>query len=261
MKLALVQMTSEKGTIRDNVRRSIAFLNQAAGRHADIVCFPEMNITGYVAPPKFPEAVIAWDDPRLDPLYGWSKGNPATVIAGIVERNPKGTPFISQGIIRGGNLVSSYRKINIVGDEALMFSPGFETLVSDHDGEKFGLLVCADQDREDLFCQCAQSGARIVLLPSAPGLFGAQARRDWKSGYDWWRGECINGIGSYARRLGIWTASTSQAGRTIDEDFPGGGYIFDDCGRLAAETAGWSEGMIFYDIPISCKSRFRQPES
>ena len=251
MKLALIQMTSEKGTIEGNVRRSIAFMDKAADRRADVVCFPEMNVTGYIAPPKFPQAVITWDDPLLAPLYGWSEDNSASIVVGIVERNRDGLPFISQAVIRGGNLVARYRKVNIAGDEAAMFSSGSEILVTDHGEEKFGVLVCADQDREVLFSLCAEQGAGIVLLPAAPGLFGAQARRNWKSGYDWWRGECINGIGAYARRLGIWTASTSQAGRSIDEDFPGGGYIFDDTGNLAAETSDWSEGILFFDVPLS----------
>ena len=250
MRLALVQMRCEKAAISENVERMITFLNQASERSADIVCFPEMNITGYVAPRKFPESVIAWDDARLEPLYAWSEGSSASIIAGIVERNAGGMPFVSQAVIRGGKVVGSYRKMNITGDEVAMFSPGSETLVMDRDGVKFGVLTCADQDRDDLFSLCAQSGARIVLLPSAPGLFGAQARRDWKSGYQWWREECMKGIGAYARTLGIWTASTSQAGRTTDEDFPGGGYIFDDRGRLAAETPDWSEGMIVYDIAL-----------
>ena len=248
MKLALVQMTCEKTAISDNVRRMVSFLNRAEDLSADIICFPEMNITGYVAPRKFPDAVIGWDDPRLDPLYAWSEGSRASIVAGIVERNSDGMPFVSQSVIRGGKVVGSYRKINIASDEAMMFSPGSEVLVSERCGVKFGVLTCADQDREDLFAFCAQKGARLVLLPSAPGLFGAQARRNWRSGYEWWREECKRGIGGYAGRLGIWTASTSQAGRTIDEDFPGGGYIFDDHGRMVAETEDWSEGMIVEEI-------------
>ena len=250
MKLALVQMTSEKAAVADNVRRMETFLNRAAELSADIICFPEMNITGYVAPRKFPDAVIGWDDPRLDPLYAWSEGSPASIVAGIVERNSDGMPFVSQAVIRGGKVAGSYRKINIASDEAMMFSHGSEVLVSERCGVNFGVLTCADQDREDLFALCAQKGARLVLLPSAPGLFGAQSRRNWKSGYEWWRETCRNGIGSYAKRLGIWTASTSQAGRTIDEDFPGGGYIFDDHGRMVAETEDWSEGMIVGEVRL-----------
>lgn len=230
--------------------RMETFLNRASELSADIICFPEMNITGYVAPRKFSDAVIGWDGPRIDPLYAWSEGSPASIVAGIVERNSDGMPFVSQSVIRGGKVVGSYRKINIASDEAMMFSPGAEVLVNEHCGVKFGVLTCADQDREDLFALCAQKGTRLVLLPSAPRLFGAQARRNWKPVYQWWREMCRNGIGSYVKRLGIWTASTSQAGRTIDEDFPGGGYIFDDHGRMVAETKDWSEGMIVGEVRI-----------
>ena len=250
MKLALVQMRCEKATIGDNVSRMVTFLDRAEDLSADIICFPEMNITGYLAPRKFPDAVIGWDSPRLDLLYAWSEGSRASIVAGITERNSDGMPFVSQSVIRGGKVVGSYRKINIAADEAMMFSPGSEVLVSEHDGVKFSVLICADQEREDLFALCAGKGARLVLLPSAPGLFGAQARRNWHSGYEWWRETCRNGIGSYAGRLGIWTASTSQAGRTIDEDFPGGGYIFDDHGRMVAETEDWSEGMIVEEVRL-----------
>ena len=250
MKLALVQMRCEKAAISENVARMIGFLNQAEERSADIVCFPEMNITGYVAPRKFPESVIGWDDSRLEPLYEWSEGRREAVVAGIVERNAEGMPFVSQAVIRDGKVVGNYRKMNITGDESAMFSPGSEMLIVDQDGVKFGVLACADQEREDLFELCARNGARLVLLPSAPGLFGAQARRNWKSGYEWWRGTCVDGIGSYARRLGIWIASTSQTGRTVDEDFPGGGYIFDAGGNLVTETEDWSEGMIVWEVGV-----------
>ena len=250
MRLALAQMRCEKAAIPENVGRMIGFLDRAEERSADIVCFPEMNITGYVAPRKFPEAVIGWDDARLEPLYEWSEGSSASIVVGIVERNADGMPFVSQAVIRGGKVVGNYRKVNIAGDETAMFSPGSETLVCDHDGLRFGVLTCADQEREDLFELCSGEGARLVLLPSAPGLFGAQARRNWRSGYEWWRGTCRNGIGSYARRLRIWTASTSQADRTIDEDFPGGGYVFDERGRLVAETEDWSEGMVVVEVGV-----------
>ena len=115
MRLALVQMRCEKATVSENVARMIEFLDQAEERSADIVCFPEMNITGYVAPRKFPESVISWNDSRLEPLYGWSKGRPASVVAGIVERNADGLPFVSQAVIRDGNVVGNYRKVNITG--------------------------------------------------------------------------------------------------------------------------------------------------
>jgi len=43
LKVALIQMTCEKGEMQHNVQRSIEFSAQASetGARADIVCFPE----------------------------------------------------------------------------------------------------------------------------------------------------------------------------------------------------------------------------
>ena len=44
MRLALVQMTSQKANIYANISRMIHFLDQASDRGAEIVCFPEMKM-------------------------------------------------------------------------------------------------------------------------------------------------------------------------------------------------------------------------
>jgi hypothetical protein len=40
----------------------------------------------------------------------------------------------------------------------------------------------------DLFAEYARLGARLVLVGAAPGLYGSQEGRDWRSECDWWRG-------------------------------------------------------------------------
>ena len=41
----------------------------------------------------------------------------------------------------------------------------------------------------------------------------------------------------------------------MDEDFPGGAYLFDDRGDLIAETADGAEGMLIVDLPSRFASR------
>ncbi len=251
MKLALVQMTSQKADTDANIHRACRFIDSADYLGADVICFPEANLTGFVTPRKFPNAVIGWEHPALETLYERSDSSPASIVVGIVEHNPSGgRPFVSQAVIRRGRIVARYRKLHIAGDEELLFEQGSDVSICEHDGKKFGLLVCADQQRKDLFARCKDRGAGLVILPSAPGLFGAQSRRDWQSGYEWWRETCRDGIGAYARELGIWTAATAQAGRTQDEDFPGGGWVYAPSGQLTAATKDWEEGMIVADVTL-----------
>ena len=137
MKMALVQMRCEKGQVSGNLARTAEFTKRAADAGADLVCFPEMSVTGYVEPQNQPNAVLDWGDPLLAPLFQLSKRNDITLIAGIAEVNAGNKPFISQGIIRDGELLGVYRKTNL-GDNEDSFSAGTEPLVQRHGEFDFG---------------------------------------------------------------------------------------------------------------------------
>ena len=151
MKLALVQMHSGKGEIARNLARIAAFAHRAAAAGAEIACFPEASITGYADPRTHVNAVVGWGDPELTPLFELSKRTGLMLVAGIVERNAAGAPFMSQGVIRGGSLVGTYRKINLAPNEIGLFSPGAEPLLWRQGDVDFGVAVCADIESEGCF--------------------------------------------------------------------------------------------------------------
>ncbi len=247
--LALIQMRCEKAAIGDNIKEMRRYLGQAKDAKADIVCFPEMSITGYIDPQQHPEAVIARDHPAIKEITGLSREYHTTIIAGFVEDNPSGKPFITQFIAEGSSIKGYYRKKTIKEDEAEWFSPGGDQPVFSHSGIKYGLSICADIDDENIFKELAHQGAKLVIECAAPGLYGDQKTRNWQEGYDWWRGECFGKLGKYAADNGIHIAVATQAGRTVDEDFPGGGYLFSPEGKCLAQSGDWKEGMLLVKIP------------
>src|SRR5262249_45147603 len=161
-----------------------------------------------------------------------------------VEENPAGKPFITQIVARDGALLAVYRKRTIIEEEAEWFAAGTEPAVFAHPLACCGLAVCADIESPAVFADAAKLGARIVFEAAARGLYGGEATRDWRSGFDWWRGEFMMKLGRYARANGIFIAVATQAGRTMNEDFPGGGYLFGSDGRLLAASEDWSEGVL-----------------
>jgi predicted amidohydrolase len=143
-----------------------------------------------------------------------------------------------------------YRKTTVIDEETEWFSPGEGVPIFEHAGVPFGVAICADIDNPDVFAAAAGQGARVILECAAPGLYGEQATRNWQTGYDWWREKCAEQLGGYAREHRIYIAVATQAGRTIDEDFPGGGYLFGPDGATLASTDDWSEGVLDVEVPI-----------
>lgn len=153
-------------------------------------------------------------------------------------------------VARAGELLSYYRKVTIEDEEVEWFSAGEGVPVFEHNGLTFGLAICADIGNEAVFAACAGQGARIVFEVAAPGLYGEQATRDWAEGYDWWSGECRRYLSRYARTYGLWIAVATQAGRTCDEDFPGGGFLFGPDGREHFGTPDWSAEVVYLEVGL-----------
>jgi predicted amidohydrolase len=252
--MALVQMYCEKAAIAQNLASLARYLDEAARQGVDIVACPEMSITGYADPTRYPEAIIRLNGPEIASLLDLTRGKSLTVLAGLIEENAGGKPFITQLAARDGQLLGYYRKKRIIDDEADWFSPGGPVPVLKHDGLTFGMAICADIGSGEVFAECARQGARIVFELAAPGLYGEQATRNWASGYAWWQGECDTHLSRYARTYGLWIAVATQAGRTVDEDFPGGGYVYAPDGRRLYATPDWSPGAVYLELDLETQT-------
>ena len=248
--IALVQMRCEKGAIDANLAAIAASIRSGVERGVDIICFPEMSITGYIDPTRRPEAVLRLDGPEVDRFVAMTQDTHITAIAGLVEANPQGKPFITQIVASDGKLLGFYRKKTIQDEEVEWFAPGSAVALFPHPKVTFGVAICADIDNAELFAALANDGARVVFEAAAPGLYGDQATRDWQSGYTWWRDECRTKFGRYARDNGLYIAVATQAGRTCDEDFPGGGYVFGPDGACLSATPDWSEEVLYATLTV-----------
>lgn len=174
-------------------------------------------------------------------------GRSVTAIGGLVEANPAGRPFISQMAARDGALLGVYRKRTLPPDEAPFYTAGAGITVIPDPAGAFALTICADINNAPLFREIAATGARLVLHAAAPGLYGNRASRDWRAGFDWWRGECDAKLGCYAREHGLCIAVATRAGRAQFEDFPGFGALYTPDGRRAA-MADWRAGVLDVEL-------------
>lgn len=249
-RIGLAQMLCEKGDLAGNLAQMARLVAAAQARHIDILAFPEMNLTGYIDPATCPEAVLTLDSPAIGAALALTAGSEMTVLVGFVEANLPGKPFISQLVTRNGLLQGVYRKQTVLDEEAEAFAPGSDIPGFQHGALDFGIAICADIDNRQVFEAHAKRGAQVVFEVAAPGLYGEQATRDWQASYSWWEGKCREQLGLLARELGLWIPVATQAGRTVDEDFPGGGYVFAPDGNRLIATADWLPGALFVELDL-----------
>lgn len=249
MKIGLVQMNCRKTDIAQNLHKMRKYIEAGVVLDCQLFAFPEMNLTGYANPGLRPESILTLDAPEVREVVRWTKEFPICIIFGIIEANPNGKPYITQIVAAAGQILRVYHKIHVVDEELPLFEPGHDEVCTfDFAGFHLGVAVCADIDRPDIFARLATAGAGLVFELAAPGLYGDMATRNWESGYAWWRGECFTKLAQYAAVNRIYIAVATQAGRTEDEDFPGGGWVFAPDGECVADAGGYDAGILYFEL-------------
>jgi len=255
MRIALAQMRCEKGDWDGNLTRAEAYIASAREAGCDVVVLPEMGLSGYCDPARFPESVQPLDSPWVRRFVEMTAAHGIAASGGYIEANPGGKPFITQVLAQDGRVVGVYRKVQVVDEEAEWFASGTEMPVFDlHVGDRLvrcALAVCADADRPDLFEEFARQGARLVLHSSAPGLYTRRTdAASWREGFLWYKGCLAERLPAYARDYGLFIAVATQTGATSDEDFPGGSFVFGPVRSCLVGTESYAETMLVTDLAL-----------
>ena len=244
MRLLLTAVRCEKGDLSGNGRRHRELLAAGFEAGCDLVLLPEMSLTGYDAAAAVPlthdavTALVAATSVGPQLSFGLAEA------ASVEEGDPR--PTITQVLAGNGAVLGLHRKSALPPDERAPFraGPGFATVSVD--GRTVATAVCAEIGSRQPY----GLGADLVLAPAAPGLYGPRRvnEEDWRRGFDWWRGS----VRADAERLlphGSHLAVSTQAGATVDEDFPGWAGLIGPGGVILSELPDWKEGFLVVDTP------------
>jgi len=250
MRLLLTALCCGKGERGPNLRRHCEVLARAAEAGCDLAVFPEMSLTGSAVPGDRPSRLVSLGHPAVLELTRATARTGVAACFGIAERGPDGLPRISQLVAAGGEILGVQRKRHLgAGEETFTAATG--STVFRLADVTFGVAICAEAGYAPAFDDAAAAGASLVLLPSAPGLYGPRRTDDasWQRGLDWWESAGLADARGHARRLGLWIALATQAGATMDEDFPGLAAVVDPYGEVTARLPDWREGTLVANIP------------
>ena len=219
VKALLTALRCPKGEIEANARRHIALLEEGAGRGARIVAFPEMSLTGSVDPTHWSGLAVSCTHPAIDELAAATARLGVAALFGIAEASGADV-YITQLLADAGRIVGHYRK-RTLGEDEESYGVGSEPAAFALDQKPIGIAICAEGAVDEPFDDAAASGAAVVFFCSAPGLYGRRTNeKEWRAGFDWWSGSALGDAARHARRLGVWIALSTQAGRDRRRGLP-----------------------------------------
>ncbi len=206
---------------------------EAVAMEADILCFPECYLTGYVtnlsdAAPRAIEAhsedfarVVA----RLADL-------PVTVVIGFLERSDRQISS-SALITRSGQVAGVYRKQR---PNEQGFSAGNPGGVFDAGGVRIGVNICNDANHPELARQLARDGADVILYP-----LNNMLRRDTA---DLWRARHLESLIARARETACWVVASDVVGETATSIGYGCTVIVSPGGEVVAQAPEGHEALV-----------------
>ncbi len=167
VRIAAVVFNSPRGTARANLDRMEDWVAGARAHGAAIVCFPELNITGYGTDAGVQEEAEPVPGPLTERLGAMAARHGLVILAGLAEQAEGGRICASHLAVAPAGLLGRYRKLHIAPPEQPVFSAGDRVPIFEACGIRFGIQLCYDAHFPELSTRMAIEGADVIFMPHA----------------------------------------------------------------------------------------------
>ncbi len=174
MRLRMVSMGSVVGDIEGNLRTMVSHCRNAASDGVDLICFPELSLTGYSMPDSRSFA-LSDDDPPIGELSDLSAELGMAVCFGYVDSGNR----ITQAVAEDGRIVGRYSKTHLGEREVGVMEPGSDFPIIRTSKANVGISLCWEAHFPEISGTYALEGADLILMPFASGLGGERRQSSW----------------------------------------------------------------------------------
>jgi len=153
-----------------NLRRALAWMEEAHAHGASLIVFPEMFLTGYLIKDRLAELTEDLPDgPSLAVLREKAKALSLAVVIGLPVKDPdSGRPWNAMVMIdRDGSIPHVAAKTHMFGGEEKMFARGASLKAFDTSFGRMGILVCYDGEFPETARTLALDGAKLLVMCAA----------------------------------------------------------------------------------------------
>jgi NAD+ synthase (glutamine-hydrolysing) len=248
LRIALAQVNPTVGDLEGNSRLIIDWIGRARDQGADLVCFPELVLTGY--PPEdlvLKRGFVRDNLKQLDLVTRATKGIAAVV--GFVD--DEGANFNAAAVMHDGELKAVYHKVFLpnygVFDEQRYFEPGHRCPIFELDGVRIGVSICEDcwYPSGPMAWEAHHGAELMVNINGSPYHAGKRAPREAM-------------VGERAADYGAFVAWVNTVGGQDELVFDGNSVVFGPNGEQLAHAPSFLEELLLCDIDVEA-ARGRRP--
>jgi NAD+ synthase (glutamine-hydrolysing) len=240
VRIALGQINTTVGDLQGNVDTMAVWASRATDAGADLICFPELAVTGY--PPEDLVLRPAFVDDNLESLDDLARrtAGGCAVLTGFVDRSDAGL-HNAAGLLSDGTVRARYHKVKLpnygVFDEKRYFVPGQAACSVRLASSDVGISVCEDAWAPGPpFDQYARDRVPVIL-----NINGSPYHRHKIA-------ERLEVVSDRARETGAWIVYLNMVGGQDELVFDGGSMVVSPQGELAHRAAMFEEDLLVVDL-------------
>jgi predicted amidohydrolase len=169
LRVACGQFAAKPGDPASNVARMVAYAEQAHSEGCELILFPELIVTGYLAPPRVRPLAEPLSGPSVRRLAEAAADLEIAVAFGMAELDEaRGVRYNSLVVVdRSAQVVAVYHKMHLWDTERAWAEPGRDVLGVELGGARYSGWICYDTRFPELARLSALAGAEIALVPTA----------------------------------------------------------------------------------------------
>lgn len=250
MKIALCQMANT-GSLSANLEKSIEAIKEAARNQADLILFPEVQLTEFF--PQYPGQNVAQyqiplDSEIVNAFCEAAKENGIMAVPNILLYENGRAYDASLLIEKDGTIAGVQKMVHIAQAEQFYeqdyYTPaddGFHVFDTPHG--KIGIVVCFDRHYPESIRTESLMGAELILIPTVNTKTEPSEMFEWE-------------LRVQAFHNSVAVAMCNRVGKEGEMDFSGESIVVDANGEAIAK-ADDAEGLLYAEVNLPNSSVIR----
>ncbi len=249
IRIAAVVCQCPVGRLDENLEQTRYWAMRAKQCRAHVVCFPEMNLTGYSNRKAIAEAALSDGGPEMDAVAQLAKDTQMTLLVGFAERGVDGSLYASHAVMTPEGRRGIYRKVHLAPPECDRFTPAASLPIFQWSGLRFGIQLCWDAHFPELSTRMARADVDAIFIPHAsPRGRASDKHRSW-----------MRHLPARAFDNGVYVVACNQCGdNRCGLNFPGNAVVFSPSGEIVETRLSGEPGLLVADLKTEQISHVRE---